>query len=117
MKKILIADDSSTFRQQLSGDLEEQGYEVVQAEDGQDAIDKIKGTDGINLVILDVNMPKASGIEVLETVQPLSSIVFMLTTDSSADLKEKGKALGVKAWITKPYNKDNLMMALKKVLG
>lgn len=121
MKNILIADDSASFRHQLSTDLSEAGFNIIEAEDGQIAIEKITAEQDLSLVILDVNMPRASGMEVLEAIKDLphrdNFLVLMLTTDSSPELKAKGKELGVKAWITKPYNKASLTMAVKKVTG
>ena len=121
MIKILIADDSETFRHTLSNDLKEQGYAVHQASDGQEAIEMMRRLEQISLIILDVNMPGADGLEVLETSQKedllKDKVVFMLTANSSAELKERGKKLGVRAWITKPYKKETLIMAIEKVLG
>lgn len=121
MFEILIADDSETFRYTLSSDLKERGYTVHQASDGIEALKLLRQTERIDLIILDVNMPGADGLEVLEVCQKENllkdKIVFMLTANSSNDLKERGKMLGVKAWITKPYKKETLMMAIEKVLG
>ncbi len=121
MIKILIADDSETFRSTLLSDLKEEGYQVDEARDGLEAIEKISSGKTYNLIILDVNMPGASGIEVLEQTKTKNllekSLVFMLTTDASIELKTKGKALGVRAWITKPYKKEILAQAIKKVFS
>ncbi len=120
MAQILVADDSTTFRHQLMQDLTEAGHTVLQAEDGLDAIKKITEAGHLDLIILDVNMPGATGIQVVEQVHSKlssqSTLIFMLTTDSSQELKEKGKTLGVKAWITKPYKKEALLGAINKVI-
>ena len=121
MIQILIADDSETFRSTLLADLQGEGYQVEEARDGLEAIEKISSGKKFDLIVLDVNMPGATGIEVLEQTKSKNllekSLVFMLTTDASVELKTKGKALGVRAWITKPYKKDILLQAIKKVFS
>jgi CheY-like chemotaxis protein len=121
MIQILVVDDSETFRNTLVNDLSEFGYQVDQARDGLEAIQKITSGNPHSLIIMDINMPGANGLEVLEKCQEqilkAKSVIFMLTTDSSIELKTKGKELGVRAWITKPYNKDSLQMAIKKVFS
>jgi two-component system chemotaxis response regulator CheY len=120
MAKILIADDSETLRVQLRNDLEAANHEVLAAEDGLVAIKRLQENPDVQLCILDVNMPEASGLEVLEKMREENlcpkALVFMLTTDSSPVLKEKGKSLGVKAWITKPYQKESLLNVIEKLV-
>ncbi len=121
MKKILIADDSETLRHQLSEDLQEAGFEVQTAVDGLAAISAFQSDQKFDAAILDVNMPGATGIDVLrrctDVIEQNNVVVFMLTTDSSSELKEAGRQLKVRAWITKPYQKQSLIGALKKVLN
>lgn len=121
MAKILIADDSETLRTQLKNDLENNNHEVVQAENGALALKGLREESGIQLVILDVNMPEMNGLEVVrqmreEELHP-NALVFMLTTDSSPELKSEAKTLSVKAWITKPYQKDSLLSVIERLLG
>lgn len=121
MAKILIADDSETLRTQLKKDLLEGQHEVLEAENGLVAIQKLKSEENIQLVILDVNMPEANGIDVLKTMRSENlhpdALVFMLTTDSSSSLKTIAKELSVKAWITKPYQKEALMTVIQRLVG
>lgn len=121
MANILIADDSSTLRHQLAADLKETGHNILEACDGEEAIEQLRTTTKLALVILDINMPGANGIEVLqkrreENLQP-EAVIFMLTTDSTPELKEAAKKLSVKAWITKPYQKEALLNVVTKVLA
>jgi CheY-like chemotaxis protein len=120
MAKILIADDSETLRTQLKNDLQENNHEVIEAENGLEAINHLKEHHDIQVCILDINMPEATGIDVLKTMRGENlnpkALVFMLTTDSSAELKAVAKELNVKAWITKPYQKAALMGALERLL-
>ena len=95
------------------------GHSSEEAEDGAAAIENMKAESSFDLIVLDVNMPKMNGLEVLEKRKELGlqekAIVFMLTTDSSPEFKEKAKELSVKAWITKPYHKESLLKVIKKV--
>ena len=75
----------------------------------------------INIIFSDVNMPVMGGLEMVENIKQDDRYKFipiiMLTTESSPDLKQKGKELGVKAWMLKPFDKKKFFMALKKLLG
>jgi two-component system chemotaxis response regulator CheY len=119
MAKILIADDSETLRQQLNEDLQSDGHDVTQAEDGQQAYERMQGGENFELMIFDINMPGMSGLDALEKRKKKSlqndAIVFLLTTDSTPELKIRAKELGVKAWITKPYQKESLLSVIRKV--
>ena len=120
MPKILIVDDSETTRLQLFHDLKNEHYDVIEAENGLEGIDKIKNEIGINLIICDVNMPKMDGLTMLSKVKDTIKDqipVFMLTTESTIEMKQKGKENGVLAWIIKPYKKEMLLGAIKKVLS
>ncbi len=120
MPKILIADDSAILRQQLKNDLVSAGHDVIEAEDGSEAFEKLEEETRFDLIIFDINMPGLSGIEVLRRRKEKSlqqgALVFLLTTDSTAELKIEAKELGVTAWITKPYQKDSLLAVIEKVL-
>ena len=120
MTKILAVDDSASMRQMVSFTLQGAGYDVVEASDGQDAFDKAKRGQ-VDLVISDVNMPVMDGISLIRNLRTLPDYKFtpilMLTTDSAADKKSEGKAAGATGWIVKPFNPDQLLNTIKKVLG
>jgi two-component system, chemotaxis family, chemotaxis protein CheY len=120
MASILAVDDSTSMRQMVAFTLKGAGYEVIEAVDGQDALDKAKGR-GVNLVLTDVNMPKMDGISLIKELRKLPSYKFtpmlMLTTESAADKKQEGKAAGATGWLVKPFNPDQLLATVKKVLG
>lgn len=120
MTKILAVDDSASMRQMVSFTLQGAGYEVVEACDGQDAFDKAK-QGGVDLVLSDVNMPVMDGIALIKNLRTLPDYKFtpilMLTTESAADKKSEGKAAGATGWIVKPFNPDQLLNTIKKVLG
>ncbi|MDH5471419.1 MAG: response regulator [Gammaproteobacteria bacterium] len=120
MPKILAVDDSSSMRQMVSFTLKGAGYDVVEAVDGQDALTKAKSQQ-FDLIVTDVNMPVMDGITFIRNLRAEANYKFtpmlMLTTESAADKKSEGKAAGATGWIVKPFNPDQLINTIKKVLG
>lgn len=118
-KKILVVDDSATVRQQVGLALSQAGFEIVEAVDGMDGIDKMNQIVDISLVICDVNMPRMSGLEMLEKFRSdkkLSTVpVVMLTTEGQPELVERAKKAGAKGWIVKPFKAELLVAAAKKL--
>lgn len=118
--KILAVDDSASMRQMVTFTLKGAGYDVVEAEDGQKALNIAKG-DKFGLVISDVNMPVMDGLQLIAELRKLADYKFtpilMLTTESTAEKKTAGKAAGATGWIVKPFNPDQLLSTIKKVLG
>ncbi len=119
MAKILAVDDSASMRQMVSFTLKGAGHDVVEAVDGVDALAKAKG-EKFDLVISDVNMPNMDGIELIKELRALPDFKFtpmlMLTTESAGDKKQQGKAAGATGWIVKPFNPDQLLATIGKVL-
>ena len=120
MGKILIVDDSSLIRSVASGATIEAGHEPVVAENGQEGLDMLS-QHKIDLIFSDVNMPVMGGLDMVANIKNNDSYKFipiiMLTTESNPDLKAKGQALGVKAWMLKPFNKKKFFMAVKKLMA
>lgn len=120
MASILAVDDSSSMRQMVAFTLKGAGHQVVEAADGQEALNKAK-SQKFDLVITDVNMPVMDGITFIRQLRGEPSYKFtpmlMLTTESSMDKKSEGKAAGATGWIVKPFNPDQLLNTVKKVLG
>lgn len=120
MASILAVDDSSSMRQMVAFTLKGAGHQVVEAADGQEALNKAK-SQKFDLVITDVNMPIMDGITFIRQLRGEPSYKFtpmlMLTTESSMDKKAEGKAAGATGWIVKPFNPDQLLNTVKKVLG
>lgn len=119
MTKILAVDDSTSMRQMVSFTLKGAGYEVIEAADGQEAFDLAK-LGKVDLVLSDVNMPIMDGITLIKELRGLNDYKFvpmlMLTTESASDKKSEGKAAGATGWIVKPFNPDQLLTTIKKVL-
>jgi two-component system chemotaxis response regulator CheY len=118
-KTIMTVDDSASIRQMVTFTLSEAGYAVVEAVDGQDALNKLNGTP-VHMMIVDLNMPKIDGIELIRQVRAQPAYKFipiiMLTTESQAAKKEQGKAAGATGWIVKPFRPEQLLGVVKKVL-
>jgi len=117
---ILAVDDSASMRQMVSFTLKGAGYTVVEAVDGVDALNKAS-TQKFDCVVTDVNMPNKDGITLIRDLRGLPDYKFipmlMLTTESGMDKKQAGKAAGATGWIVKPFNPDQLLKTIKKVLG
>jgi len=121
-EKILVVDDDSTIRSLIKITLTGAGYEVIEAEDGMDALSQIKRSK-YDLIMLDVNMPNLDGISCASKVQSdidyninKTTPIVMLTVESDDELKDKGKRAGVRAWITKPFLPDILINVVQKFL-
>jgi two-component system, chemotaxis family, chemotaxis protein CheY len=119
VRKVLIVDDSVSMRQMVGFTLREGGFEVIEAEHGQDALNKLKGAT-VDLVITDLNMPVMDGITLIQNIrkQPAmkSKPILMLTTEGLATKKEEGKAAGATGWIVKPFDPEKLLLTVAKVL-
>lgn len=117
--KILCVDDSVTIRKLVKKALEPEGYEIVEAENGQVALDKV-AQDSISLCIVDVNMPVMDGFQFVEALKQkpeCSGIpVVFLTTESAAQKKQAGKDLGVNGWIVKPFEAPSLVKIVKMLV-
>jgi two-component system chemotaxis response regulator CheY len=121
MKKVLIVDDSPTVRQQVSVALKQAGFEVVEAADGFEGVSKVSADRDIRMVILDVNMPRMNGLEMLDKVKQDADNaglhVVMLTSEGQQALIERAKKAGAKGWIVKPFKAELLVAAVRKLLA
>jgi two-component system chemotaxis response regulator CheY len=114
--KVLIVDDSLLVRAQVVRALTGAGFAVVEANDGVDGLAKLSANPDVGLVVCDVNMPRMSGLELLERT-PAGLAVLMLTTEGHSELIQRARALGAKGWITKPFDADLLVATVRKLLG
>jgi two-component system chemotaxis response regulator CheY len=117
--KILIVDDSMMVRQQVGRVLAGEGFAIVEAVDGLDAIQKLAEFPDTKLVVCDVNMPRMNGVEFLEALVSKGSgpPVVMLTTEGESELMRRAKTLGAKGWLVKPFKPDLLLAAAKRLVG
>ncbi|PHS19765.1 MAG: response regulator [Kangiella sp.] len=120
MTRILAVDDSASMRQMVTFTLKTAGFDVVDAEDGVKAL-AIAKSSKFDVVVTDVNMPNMDGITLCSELRKLPNFKFtpilMLTTESSADKKQAGRAAGATGWIVKPFNPEQLLATVKKVVG
>jgi two-component system chemotaxis response regulator CheY len=120
MSRILAVDDSTSMRQMVMFTLKSAGFDVAEAEDGQAALDLAK-TEKFRLVLADVNMPRMDGITLVKNLRTLPDYRFtpllMLTTESTPEKKMEGKAAGATGWLVKPFNPEQLVATVQRVLG
>ena len=119
MKIIMTVDDSASLRQMVSLVLRRDGYAIVEAVDGVDAMAKLRGQE-LDLILSDINMPGMDGLEFTRQTRALPQYKFvpiiLLTTESHPEKKQQGKAAGATAWIVKPFSPDQLLAVVKKVM-
>jgi two-component system chemotaxis response regulator CheY len=119
-KKVMCVDDSSTIRMLVKKALQPEGYEIVEAENGKEGLEKSDEHE-IALFIVDVNMPVMDGFEFVKNVkaksQYSSAPIIFLTTESGADKKQVGKELGVNGWFVKPFEAPSLAKVVNMLIG
>lgn len=119
-KTIMTVDDSASVRQMVNFTLKQSGYEIVEAANGAEALNKLKKRQ-IHMLITDVNMPELDGFSLVRRVRETPEYRFipiiMLTTESHVEKKREGKAAGATGWIVKPFSPDQLLAVVKKVLA
>lgn len=119
-KTILAVDDSPSIRQMVSFTLKAAGYEITEASDGQDGLDKAK-SKSFNLVLTDQNMPRMDGLTLIKSLRAMpqykTTPILMLTTEAGEDMKAQGRAAGATGWLVKPFDPQKLLDVVKKVIG
>jgi two-component system chemotaxis response regulator CheY len=118
-KRILAVDDSPTMRQLVRVTLTRSGYDVVDAEDGSQGLTKATG-EAFDLVLSDINMPVMNGLDLVRGLRKLAQYKFtpivLVTTESQIEKKQEGKAAGATGWIVKPFEPEQLLAVVTKVL-
>jgi DNA-binding response OmpR family regulator len=114
--RILCVDDEPAIRILLKSQLEQEGYQVDQAEDGDVAIEKFKGAD-FDIVLLDIRMPRVGGIDVLRHISESgkSTRVIMLTAVDDLSIALESVKLGANDYMTKPFDTEDLLNAIRRV--
>ncbi len=122
-KNILIVEDSPTMRSSVSFCLRNAGYRVAEAIDGKDALKKLQSmndkSEPLSLIITDINMPQMDGITFISEVKETDFKfvpILVLTTESEESVIKKGRDAGASGWLLKPFQPEQLLWAVKKVI-
>jgi len=118
MLTVLVIDDAELARKRVAAALTSEGYHVIQAVDGVDGWAKLQNGAPIAAVVLDLNMPRMGGLELLAIMKSEMSApppTIMVSSDGEDGLAERAKALGAKAWIFKPVQGELLAAAVRRV--
>ncbi len=117
-KTIMIVDESPCTRTVVGSALRGEGYTVIEATNGQDAISKLTGQT-VNLIISDVHMPVMDGITFVKNAKAMDAYrctpIIILTTESDEARKREGWAAGAKAWMVKPFRPEKMLGAVHKL--
>jgi two-component system chemotaxis response regulator CheY len=107
------------MRQMVAFTLKGAGYNVIEAADGQEALDKARG-ETVDLVLTDQNMPRMDGITLVQNLRGLATYattpILILTTESGDEMKAKGRAAGATGWLVKPFDPGKLLEIVRKVI-
>lgn len=118
--RVLSVDDSGSIRQMVTFTLKGAGYEVIEAVDGQDALEKAK-MNTVDVVLTDQNMPRMDGLTLIKNLRAMPAYsnvpILMLTTESGEAMKKQGKMAGATGWLVKPFGPQKLLEVMKKVSG
>ena len=117
-KTVLTVDDSRTMRDMLRMALSAAGYAVIQAEDGVHGLEVLSGSNP-DVIITDINMPRMDGFGFISVVRGegrhRATPILVLTTESSAEKKNRARQAGATGWIVKPFDPDKLVDAVRRV--
>jgi two-component system chemotaxis response regulator CheY len=117
---ILTVDDSASLRQAINIALSSEGYQVTEAGDGAEGLAKADA-GAFNLIITDLNMPVMDGLTMIRHLRAkpthAGTPILFLTTESDPAIKAQAKAAGATGWLTKPFNADQLLAVVSKVLA
>jgi two-component system chemotaxis response regulator CheY len=120
MADILTVDDSASIRQAIKIALSSEGYGVTEAADGAQGLAKAD-SGAFDLIITDLNMPVMDGLTMIRQLRAKPAHagvpILFLTTESDADIKAQAKAAGATGWLTKPFDPEQLVRVVKKVLA
>ncbi|MEY4577867.1 MAG: Chemotaxis regulator CheY [Pseudomonadota bacterium] len=119
-RNVLVVDDSASMRALVSGTLKGLGFQTHEAENGQQALERIRTMPTVDFVITDLNMPVMDGITLVQNLRKLAALkyvpVLLLTTETRSDYKDKAKAAGATGWLTKPFDPKQLTAVVQRIL-
>ena len=119
MPTVLIIDDSETIRLQVKQALASTGYEIIEAVDGLDGLEKLRSSPHLDMVLCDVNMPRMNGLEVIAEAHRMGSKIpmVMLTTEGQPSMIKQARESGAKGWIVKPFKPELLVATVTKLVS
>jgi two-component system chemotaxis response regulator CheY len=121
MAQVLVVDDSNTMREIVSTFLSRNGFEVAVANDGRDGLQRLQDDPAIRLVVSDINMPNMDGLTMAEKIRKdlgnTAVRIVMLTTEDNADMRARGKDIGITGWIVKPFRGEAVLGPFRKLCG
>ncbi|MEL6773708.1 MAG: response regulator [Pseudomonadota bacterium] len=116
-RRVLTVDDSRSVRLALRDTLEDLGFDVIEAEDGEHGFDTL-AAEGADIVITDLNMPRLDGIGLIRRIRADGRFpglpIIMLTTESQPEKMKEGRDAGASGWIVKPFNELQIEMIVRK---
>jgi two-component system chemotaxis response regulator CheY len=116
-QKVLVVDDSRAIRSILSRMFKDYDFEVLQACNGEEAIQVLAGTDSVSLICVDCNMPEMSGIEMTRRLRGMPRFyripIIMITTETHALIMEAAMQAGVNEYVMKPFSADAILDKLR----
>jgi len=119
MQSVLVVDDSPSIRTLVDHVLASAGFDIILAEDGMEALNYAR-ENTVDLVLTDINMPNLDGIGLIKELRAMPSYKYVpllvLTTESGSEKKMEGKSAGATGWIVKPFDPEQLVAIVKKVL-
>ena len=120
MAAILAVDDSASIRQMVSFTLRSAGHEVIEAIDGQDAVDKLR-YNAVDVILTDQNMPRMDGLTLVRILRAREDCrnvpILILTTESSDEMKAMGREAGATGWLVKPFDPERLVNVIDTVMS
>jgi len=118
-KTIVIVDDSASIRNLVEFTLQNSGFEVLSASNGQEALKLFDGRK-IHLLLTDLHMPVMTGMELIAEVRKMENFQYLpilfLTTETQHSIKQEAKKLGATGWIVKPFDENKLVATIRKVI-
>lgn len=120
MKTALVVDDSKTMRDLVGACLQNAGYEVMTAVDGQDAL-TVLGDKDVTIITTDFNMPNMNGVQLVRALRDKEKYkyipILLISTETDDKIKAQAREAGASGWVRKPFQMDTLMGAVQKVSG
>ncbi len=118
-KTALVVDDSTSMRQMVAFTMKEAGFAVLEGSNGEESLKRLEGQK-VELIITDLNMPTMDGLTLIRQIRAQPAYKFtpilMLTTESQEAKKKEGKAAGATGWIVKPFNPQQLLQVVAKIV-